>query len=77
MENPKNLEFSELAAEQLPRALDDVALAVINSNYALSGDVISYMLEGVQEDRSSDLAKQYTNVIAVYSGTENSDKTRR
>ena len=74
VENPKNLEFSELAAEQLPRALDDVALAVINSNYALSGDVISYMLEGVQEDRSSDLAKQYTNVIAVYSGTENSDK---
>ena len=74
VENPKNLEFSELAAEQLPQALDDVALAVINSNYALSGDVISYMLEGVQEDRSSDLAKQYTNVIAVYSGTENSDK---
>ena len=49
-------------------------MAVINSNYALSGNVISYMLEGVQEDRGSDLAKQYTNVIAVYSGTENSEK---
>ncbi|MFQ9800645.1 MAG: MetQ/NlpA family ABC transporter substrate-binding protein [Clostridia bacterium] len=46
VENLKNLQFSELAAEQLPRALDDAAMAVINSNYALSGNVISYMLEG-------------------------------
>ena len=74
VENPKNLKFSELAAEQLPRSLDDVAMAVINSNYALSGNVISNMMEGVQEDRGSELAQQYTNVIAVYSGTENSKK---
>ncbi|MWV20522.1 metal ABC transporter substrate-binding protein [Methylobacterium sp. 2A] len=35
VENPKNLRFVEIAPPQLPRSLDDVALAVINGNYAL------------------------------------------
>ena len=34
-ENPKGLRFVEIAPPQLPRSLDDVALAVINGNYAL------------------------------------------
>ncbi|WP_245259325.1 MetQ/NlpA family ABC transporter substrate-binding protein [Methylobacterium sp. 77] len=34
-ENPKSLRFVEVAPPQLPRSLDDVALAVINGNYAL------------------------------------------
>ncbi|WP_193087851.1 MetQ/NlpA family ABC transporter substrate-binding protein [Advenella sp. FME57] len=34
-ENPKNLEFKELEAATLPRVLDDVDLALINTNYAL------------------------------------------
>lgn len=33
--NPKRLRFSEVAADQTPRALDDHDLAVINGNYAL------------------------------------------
>ncbi len=35
VENPKNIEFSELDAAQLPRSLDDVDAAVINTNYAM------------------------------------------
>ena len=35
IENPKKLRFVEIAPPQLPRSLDDVALAVINGNYAL------------------------------------------
>ena len=35
VENPKNLDIQEIAAEQLPRSLADVDLAVINGNYAL------------------------------------------
>lgn len=35
VENPKNIEFVELDAAQLPRSLDDVTAAVINTNYAL------------------------------------------
>ncbi|WP_166261659.1 MetQ/NlpA family ABC transporter substrate-binding protein [Marinobacter salicampi] len=34
-ENPRNLEFYELEAATLPRILDQVALAMINTNYAL------------------------------------------
>lgn len=34
-ENPKNIKFSELDAAQLPRSLEDVDAAVINTNYAL------------------------------------------
>ncbi|MCJ2127815.1 MetQ/NlpA family ABC transporter substrate-binding protein [Methylobacterium sp. E-045] len=34
-ENPKSLSFIEVAPPQLPRSLEDVALAVINGNYAL------------------------------------------
>jgi len=35
IENPKNIQFSELDAAQLPRSLDDVDAAVINTNYAM------------------------------------------
>ncbi|MCM8711663.1 MetQ/NlpA family ABC transporter substrate-binding protein [Clostridium sp. SYSU_GA19001] len=34
-ENTKNLKFKELEAAQLPRTLEDVEAAVINTNYAL------------------------------------------
>lgn len=34
-ENPKNLEFRELEAAQLPRSLGDLDFAVINTNFAL------------------------------------------
>nr|WP_175528368.1 MetQ/NlpA family ABC transporter substrate-binding protein [Marinobacter mobilis] len=34
-ENPKNLDFFELEAATLPRVLDQVDLALINTNYAL------------------------------------------
>ncbi len=35
LENPKNLKFIELDAAQLPRSLDDVDLAFINSTYSV------------------------------------------
>ena len=35
VENPKNLKFRELEAATLPRVLDQVELALINTNYAL------------------------------------------
>ena len=37
VENPKNVEFKELAPEQLVAALPDVDVAVINGNYAIEG----------------------------------------
>ena len=35
VENPKHLRILEVESPQIPRSLDDVALAVINGNYAL------------------------------------------
>jgi D-methionine transport system substrate-binding protein len=63
VENPKNIEFSELDAAQLPRSLDDVDAAVINTNYAMEAglhpktDAIA--IEGEKSP--------YANVIAVRS----------
>ena len=34
-ENPKNLDIHELEAAQLPRSLEDLDVAVINTNYAM------------------------------------------
>ena len=62
-ENPKNLQFAELDAAQLPRSLDDVDAAVINTNYALEAglhpktDAIA--IEGSESP--------YANVIVVRS----------
>jgi D-methionine transport system substrate-binding protein len=39
-ENPKKLKIVELDAAQLPRALPDVAVAAINTNYALEADLV-------------------------------------
>lgn len=38
-ENPKGLELKELQADQLPRAIDDAAAAVVNGNYALKANL--------------------------------------
>ena len=35
VENPKNIEFAEIDAAQLPRSLEDVDAGVINTNYAM------------------------------------------
>jgi D-methionine transport system substrate-binding protein len=69
-ENPKNLKFKELEAAQLARSLQDVDLAVINGNYAISGGLkVSDAL--ATEDANSEAAKTYANIIAVREGDEN------
>jgi D-methionine transport system substrate-binding protein len=61
VENPKKIEFAEIDAAQLPRSLDDVDAAVINTNYAIEAglhpktDAIA--IEGEKSP--------YANVIAV------------
>lgn len=66
--NPKNLEFVELDAAQLARALDDVDAAVINTNFALEAGLDPVKDAIAREDRENN---PYANVIAVRS--ENKD----
>lgn len=61
--NPKNLKFVELAAEQIPTAINDVDLAVINGNYALPAGLIDTVL--VVEDPKSQAATEFANILAI------------
>ena len=62
-ENPKNIQFSELDAAQLPRSLDDVDAAVINTNYALEAGLHPNSDAIAIEGRES----PYANLIVVRS----------
>ena len=59
--NPKNLQIKELDAAQLPRALPDVAIAVINSNYAIPAGLLPKRDAIFLEDVKS----PYANIIVV------------
>lgn len=64
-ENPRNFRFVEIAPPQLPRSLDDVALAVINGNYALEGG-----LEPARDALALERAEgnPYANVLVTMEG---------
>lgn len=68
-ENVRNLKFFELEAAQLPRAVEDLELAVINGNYAIDAGLTkkeALVVEGA--------SSPYVNIVAVKSGNETSDK---
>ena len=67
VENNKKLQFKEVEAAQVPRALDDVDAAVINTNYAIQANLVPTKDAIVMEDSSS----PYVNIIAVRKGDEN------
>ena len=67
--DPKNVEIVEMEAVLLPRALADVDFAVINGNYAVAAEIADQVL--VTEDKDSEAAKQYANIVAVREGDEN------
>lgn len=73
VDNPKNIEFTELEAAQVARVVDEVAFVVLNGNYALEAgysvakDAVAYELS------DSEAAKTYVNVIAVKEGNENNE----
>lgn len=71
-ENPKNIEFKEVEAAQIPNTLKDVDYAVINSNYAI-GAGLDPVKDSLAIEGSS---SAYSNILAVKSGNENSDKIK-
>ena len=74
-DNPHNLEFVEMDAAQIPRAIKDTDLAIVNGNYALDAGL---NLDDALLIESSDstTAQTYANVIAVRAGEENTEKTK-
>lgn len=72
-ENPHNIKFVELAAEQIPRSLPDFDFAVINGNYALEAGLNASTDALATETSDSDAVKKYVNIIAVKEGSENNE----
>lgn len=70
-ENPKNLVIKELEAAQLTLTLQDVDLAVINGNYAIQAGLNATTDALATEDKDSDAAQTYANIICVKEGNEN------
>lgn len=60
-ENPKKLKIRELDAAQIPRSLDDLELAAINTNYAMPAGLVPVKDALILEDSNS----PYANIIAV------------
>jgi len=71
--NPKKLQFRELEAAQLPRALDDVDIALINTNYALEAKLVptrdALFMEGADSP--------YANFVAARPDNANSAAIRK
>ena len=64
VENPLNIQFKELAPEQLVAALPDVDVAVINGNYAIEGGL--HVSQALAVEANDGLAAQtYGNIIAT------------
>ena len=70
MDNPKKLEIKELEAAMVPQVIDDVDVAIINSNYAIQADLDPTTDALVSE--SAEDAK-YPNIICVKEGNENNE----
>ncbi|EDP6904172.1 methionine ABC transporter substrate-binding protein [Campylobacter upsaliensis] len=71
-QNPKNIKFIELKAAQLSRALSDVDVAVINSNYALLANLNPVKDSIFIEDKDS----PYANILVVKEGKEQDPKIK-
>lgn len=72
--NPKNLQFKELEAAQLPRSLSDADAAVINGNYALEAD-LSPAENAIAAESPKD--NPYGNFLAVKKGNEDDPRVEK
>ena len=71
--NPNEYQFVELEAAQVPRSLDDVALAAINTNYALNAGLNPGKDALAIESKDS----PYVNIVTVLKGNENDPRIKK
>lgn len=73
VENPHNYEIVELEASLIPRNLSEVAIAVINGNYALQAN-LSVADSLAKEASDSEVVQDYyANVLVVKEGNEENE----
>lgn len=74
-ENPKNIKIVPLEAATIPASLPDLALGVINANYAIGADL--KIDEALATETADSLAADtYVNVIVVNEENKDSEKTK-
>ena len=73
VENPHNVEIMEIEAAQLTISLPDVDFACINVNYALQGGLSVAKDALVSENKDSEAAETFANIIAVKEGNEKNE----
>ncbi|TPG45570.1 ABC transporter substrate-binding protein [Rhodanobacter glycinis] len=71
--NPKHLKFRELEAAMLPRTLDEVDLALINTNYALAAGLNPTKDALLIEDRNS----PYVNYLVGRPDNQNDPRVQK
>ena len=69
-DNPLNVKIVELDAAQVPSALQDVDLAVINGNYALDAGLNAGTDALAVESADGEAAQYYGNLLGVKEGRE-------
>ena len=70
-ENPHKIDIKELDADKIPSLIVDLDFAVVNGNYAIASGINETVL--ASEDKESEAAKTYANVIAVKEGNEENE----
>lgn len=73
VENKKNLEIKELEAAMLPRVLDEVDLALINTNYALEAGLVPMKDALFIEDSNS----PYVNILVSRPDNKDSEAMQK
>ena len=71
--NPNGYQFVELEAAQVPRSLDDVALAAINTNFALNAGLNPSKDALAIESKDS----PYVNIVTVLKGNESDPRIKK
>jgi len=73
-DNPKNIEFLEMDAANLPRTLADVDASIINGNFALEGG-LKPSEDAIALESGED--NPYGNVLAWKNGSEKEDAIKK
>lgn len=76
VENPHNIDVVEVEAASLPRMLEDVDFAAINSNYAIPAGLNVYDDALVYEDPEGTAGKTYANILVVREGNESNEAVK-
>ncbi|WP_433533244.1 MetQ/NlpA family ABC transporter substrate-binding protein [Micromonospora sp. CA-263727] len=74
VDNPKQLEFRELEAAQLPRSLQDTAASIINGNYAIETG-LTPATDALVLEQGDD--NPYANLVVVRDGGESDRRVQK